>query len=270
MAGGTDLLVAAREKYVAITAIVDVKGIAGLDAIRAQEGASNGLCLGALTRIGDLARSSLARERLPHLVEAAGQLGSFQIRSRATLGGNLCNASPAAETVCPLLTAGAEVIMACGTKGESRRRIALAQFFTGPGRTVLAPGEVLLEVAVPSAECPGTRWGGAYIKLGPRRAMDIAVVNVAAYIGLGEGRVVDARLAAGSVAPTPVLLSEAAALLVGREPDENAINEAARRAQSLVRPISDVRASAWYRSEMVRELTAEAIRIALGRASRHD
>jgi len=116
---------------------------------------------------------------------------------------------------------------------------------------------------------PGVGYGSAYIKLGLRRAMDIAVVNAAAMVGMREGRFAEARLALGSVAPTPVRLTDLEAELIGREPDENLILAIARRARSLVRPITDVRASAWYRSEMVREILAQALRLAVRRALNH-
>ena len=264
MAGGTDLLVAAREKGLPLKAVVDLKAIPAMAHIQGSR--TTGIRIGALTTLHEIERSAVLAAGLPHLVEAASLVGSYQIRNRATLGGNLCNASPAAETACPLLTTGAVVTLE-GCQGK--RVLPLNEFFTGPGQSALARGELLIEVSCPALDGPGVGYGSAYIKLGLRRAMDIAVVNAAAMVGMREGRFAEARLALGSVAPTPVRLTDLEAELIGREPDENLILAIARRARSLVRPITDVRASAWYRSEMVREILAQALRLAVRRALNH-
>lgn len=228
-----------------------------------QGSRKTGIRIGALTTLHEIERSAVLATELPHLVEAASLVGSYQIRNRATLGGNLCNASPAAETACPLLTAGAMVTL---ESGHGKRVLPLYEFFAGPGRSALVSGELLTEVSCPALDESDVAYGSTYLKLGPRRAMDIAVVNVAVMLGMREGRIAEARLALGSVAPTPVRLRDLEAKLSNREPDENLILAIARRAQSMVRPITDIRASAWYRSEMVRELLAQAIRLAAGRA----
>jgi CO/xanthine dehydrogenase FAD-binding subunit len=269
MAGGTDLLVASRAKGLSIEAIVDLKTIPGLAGIRAsaEEAGPPSFEIGALTTIHDLERAVPLVPSFPHIVEAASQLGSHQIRHRATVGGNLCNASPAAEMACPLLTADAVVSLA-STAGT--RRLPLREFLVAPGRTALGPGELLTAVTFPALRRSEASYGCAYIKLGPRRAMDIAVVNVAAVVGLAGGRLTDVRVALGSVAPTPLRVPDVEASLAGREPTEALTASAARQAQSLVRPISDIRASAGYRSEMVRELVAQALREAIGRAKAVD
>jgi carbon-monoxide dehydrogenase medium subunit len=264
MAGGTDLLVAAREKGLPLKAIVDLKTIPEMAHIRGDR--TTGIRIGALATLHDIERSPVLAAGLPHLVEAASLVGSYPIRNRATLGGNLCNASPAADTACPLLSVGAVVTLECCT---GKRVLPLNQFFTGAGRSALASAELLTEISCPALDEPDVAYGSAYVKLGPRSAMDIAVVNVAVMLGMREGRIAHAGLALGSVAPIPVRLTDLEAELSNREPDENLILATARRAQGLVRPITDIRASAWYRGEMVREILAQAIRIALGRALNH-
>ncbi len=292
LAGGTDLLVAAREKGLPLETVVDLKaipGLAGVSILAAHPAAPGGvpgqerLRVGALTTIHEIESSPYLRRTFPLLAEAAAMLGTRQIRNRATVGGNVANASPAAETACPLLAADAVAHIASpGDDSGTGREVPLSSFFVGPGRTVLRPGEVLTAVECPAfptlGQRPGSRrrgqsgglaFGSAYIKLGPRRAVDIAVVNVAALVGLdGDGRVAQARIALGSVAPTAFRALEAEAVLSGGEPTEAIINTAARAAQAAARPIGDVRASAWYRSEMVEELVTRGIMTALGRSAR--
>lgn len=260
LAGGTDLMVAFGEKGLRCETVVDLKDIAELHGITETGGLVR---IGATTTAHELATSLLIKKVLPPLAEAAGMLGSFQLRQRATVGGNLCNASPAAETVCPLLVGDAQVVLA-GPAG--RRTLPLNQFLVGPGRTVLQRGEILAAV-----ECPvpsGIRYTGDYIKLGPRRAMDIAIVNVAVLIGVAtDGRCLDARIALGSVGPTAFRVPSAEALLVGRPLNPATIAAAALAAQRAAKPITDIRASAEYRSEMVRNLVERSLENALERMS---
>lgn len=276
LAGGTDLLVAFREKGLRCDTAVDLKNIPELHGIEQKDGI---LRLGATTTVHELAGATLVTAILPPLAEAAGLLGSYQLRQRATVGGNLCNASPAADTACPLLVGDARAVLA-GPDGQ--RTVPLNQFLLGPGKTALRRGEILVavECPVPGAAAPGLRYAGAYIKLGPRRAMDIAIVNVAVLLGIAaDGTCQDARIALGSVGPTAYRVPSAEAALVGQvlrhAPGATgasgttgaALAAAAAAAQAAARPISDIRASADYRSEMVRNLVERALEIVLERVN---
>jgi carbon-monoxide dehydrogenase medium subunit len=199
------------------------------------------------------------------LAEAAGTCGSPQIRNLATIGGNLANASPACDTAPPLLTLDAAVVIA-GPRG--RRTVPLDRFFTGVNRTALA-GELLIEVVIPAPPLlRGGRGAWSFQKLG-RLKSDIAVVNAAAGVAVDRtGRCAWARIALGAVAPTPLRARSAEALLVGRVPDEAAIEEAAARAAAETRPVSDVRATAEYRREMSRVLVRRALEECAARLGR--
>lgn len=177
----------------------------------------------------------------------------MQTRNKATLGGNLCHASPSAETAGPLLALGA-VVHLSGTEGE--RSLPLEDFFTGPGSTALRPGEILREVTVP---LPAEGSGSAYLKLGRRRAMEIAVVNVAVLLQRKEGICHTARIALGAVSPVPLRARAAEALLEGAAWRKPLLEEAAQAAAAACRPISDVRATEGYRREMVRVLVGRAL-----------
>jgi len=257
VAGATDLLVDMRLKGLAPKYLVNINKLKELSYIR-EEG--DALAIGALTRIRDLERAPLLRERYPAIVEAAAQFGSIQIRNLATLGGNLAHATPSAEMAPPLLVYEASVKVA-GPGGE--RMVPLTDLFTGPGSTVMAPDEVLTEVRIP---VPPQGWGSAYLRLCVREALDIAIVNVAAGLALTDGRVREVRIALGAVAPTPLRAGRAEAALTGKAPEDGTLAEAARLAAAEASPISDVRASAEYRREMVEVLTGQALQIAVQRA----
>ena len=198
------------------------------------------------------------------LAAAARSLGSIQIRNRATVAGNICRASPSADTPPPLIADGATVRIA-GPAGE--RVVPLEAFFTGPGRSVLARDEILVAIDVPP---PAPRTGKVYLKHGRRLAMELATVGVAVALTLepdGDG-CREVRVVLGAVAPTPIRAREAEAVLRGRIPNAGLIAEAAEAAEAEARPISDVRSSADYRREMVRVLAARAIRQALDACGR--
>lgn len=250
-AGGTDLLVEIREQVRRPAHLIDLKKIPGLDGLRFDP--EDGLRCGALVRIRTLETSPDVLRHYRGLAQAARELGSIQVRNRATLGGNVCRASPSADTLPPLLADGAEVLVQ-GPAG--RRRVALEDFFVGPGRTVLAPDEVLLEFKLPAPR-PGT--GQSYLKHGRRKAMELATVGVAVTLVMEDGRIDDARVVLGAVAPTPIRAERAEALLRGERPSPGLIDVAARAAEAESRPITDVRASADYRRRMVGVLTRRAL-----------
>jgi carbon-monoxide dehydrogenase medium subunit len=261
MAGGTDLVPGMKLKALRPGVIIDLKGIKGLDKINYSK--RNGLRVGALTTLASLHASRAIRENIPFLAQAAGEVGSVQVRNRATLGGNLCNASPAADTATPLMALDA---IACIRGPRKERTLPLEQFFTGPGKTGLKPGEVLVRVEAPAMK---PHSGGAFIKLGVRRAMEIALVNVAAVVVLDgkSGMIKQARIALGSVAPTAIRVRKAEELLIGSTLEDSALVEAGKAASKASRPISDVRCSAGYRKEMADVLVRRALKMAYKAAS---
>ncbi len=254
LAGGTDLMVRMRRGQWLPRYVVNLKRIPGLDYV--EYDAEAGLRIGALTRLNDLGRSAAAREHFPAVAETALKIGSVQVRNLATVGGNLCNAAPSAD-MAPILIGMQATVRLAGPGGE--RTVALADFFTGPGQTVLTPGEVMVEIRVP---VPPPRTGAAYIKHTVRRAMDIAQVGVAAVVTLAGGHetCAEARIVLGAVAPVPMRATGAEAVLRGRPLTDEALAEAGRVAASEARPIDDVRSSAWYRREMVAVDTRRAVR----------
>lgn len=258
LAGGTDLFLRMDRGGWAPEVLVDLKGIPGLAGIRYEEG--KGLIVGALALHADVAAHPVVRERYPALAQGAGWVGGPQMRNRGTVGGNLCNASPAADTAAPLMALDACARLA-SAGGE--RTVPLEEFFTGPGTTVLRPGEILAEVLVPP---PPPRSGSDYQRR-TRTKIDIAVVGAAASVALEGGAACrEARIALASVAPTPLRAQNAEGILRGRDLTAERMAEAARAAAAEARPIDDVRASAAYRRAMVEVLTRRALGNALARA----
>lgn len=252
LAGGTDLLVRMKQGVVAPSLLVNLKRIKGLD--RIQRPKSGGLSIGTLIPIAALERSSLLRRRHPVLTQAAGFLGSPSIRQLATLGGNVGRSSPAADMVPSLVVLKASVI-AEGPAGK--RDIPLDSFFKGPGQNALAPAEIITTLLVPDA-VPAS--GAAYVRLGRREGMDCALVGVAASLTLaGAGSVAEARLAMASCGPVPLRARSAETFLCEGPLDEERLREAARLTAGETSPISDMRACADYRREMVAVLAFRAL-----------
>lgn len=252
-AGGTDLLILMREGVIAPRYIVDIKEIPDLREISLDEVA--GLTVGAATSLNTVTSLPITREKFGLLAEAAETVGSYQVRSRATIGGNICNASPSADTVPALLVLGA---MARVFGDGEEKAIPLDAFLTGPGETVLGPGDILISIQVPFPPAGSVY---RYLKLGRVRAVDLALVGVA-IIGFpqaGNPSGYGFRIALGAVAPTPIRAPEAEAVLAESVSDE-AIEKASVAAMITTKPISDVRASAGYRLAMVRVLTRRGIK----------
>ena len=205
---------------------------------------------------------TMPRSALPgRVVEAANLIGSVQVRNRATMGGNLCNASPAADSVPALIAAGATALIA-GPNGM--REVPVEQIPTGPGRTCLKPGEFVTEIRLPRRPAGG---GDAYLRAIPRTEMDIAVVGAGVALVLDEnGTCTSARVALGAVAPTAILVPEAGAALVGSKLDEAALDALASAVQAACKPIADKRGSAEYRTHMAGVLARRAAKIAAQRA----
>lgn len=258
LAGGTDLLLRLERRVIAPSLVVDLKKIRDLKGIKQER---KGLKIGALTLMEEIASSSVVQKRYGIIAQGAAVVGSIQTRNRATLGGNLCNASPAADTAPPLIALAARARIAGGQRG---REVLLEEFFLGPGKSCLKANELLKEIFIPS---PPRRSGGSFQRC-TRTAMDIAVVNCAVFLSLApKGDIVtDVRIALGAVAPTPLRARAAEEALRGKKADRQAITEAVERAVASASPIDDVRSSADYRHEMVRVLTRRALEGALRQA----
>jgi CO/xanthine dehydrogenase FAD-binding subunit len=259
LAGATDLIPAMRKGEMRPRALVNLKCIPELSGItRTREG----LRIGATTRVAELLESAAIAAAAPLLAEVAHGFGSAQIRAMATVGGNLCSATPSADLAPPLLVldARAEIRGAGG-----KRELDLCDFFRGANRTILRRGEILTAIIVPRAR---GRFGAAYHKLCGRRAMDLSIAAVAAAVRLrGTGAIcAGARVALGAVAPIPMRARAAEELLEGVPLTPALIEEAAAAAAKAARPVTDLRASAEYRRDMVRVLAARALTEALRRA----
>jgi CO/xanthine dehydrogenase FAD-binding subunit len=257
MAGGTDLLVQFRAGVKRPSAFIDIKRIPDLVQLSID---ANGLRLGAAVSAAELGENAELIRLWPGLAEAAALIGSTQIQGRGSLGGNLCNASPAADTPCSMIVNRAECVIA-GPAGE--RTIPVEQFILGPGKTVLAHGEFLVTIRVPR---PKPHTADAYLRLTPRSEMDIAVVGSAVSLTLDtHGVCTAARVALAAVAPTPVLVPDAAEALIGSRLDDGALSRAARAASAAARPIDDKRGTIAYRRQIAGVLTKRAAAIACRR-----
>ena len=259
-AGGTDLLIRHKEhgpqleRVLAVGHLVDLAGISIADDAH--------LSIGATTPVNALIDDAriAGNPALRTLADAASQFASRQVRHLASVGGNIVNASPAADLIPPLLALGASIML---VSADGERSLPLADVFTGPGQTVIAPDELLLGVEVPA---PAARTGSAYQRLHVRGALDCGIVGVAAAVSLADdgATIGAARIALGAVAPTPLLVADAGAALVGKRADDDAaFAEAARLAQAAASPIDDVRASAAYRREMIPVLVRRALQAAI-------
>lgn len=256
LAGGTDLLVKMKQDIARPQYLISLNKIGNLRYI--DYDGRGGLRVGAGTTLSELAASPVISEKSGILVQAVRTLASRQIRNMATIGGNLCNASPAADTAPALICLSSQVKIASST-GE--RVIPLEEFFIGPGRTALGSDELLTEIQIPN---PPPRTAGAYFKLSAREK-DMATVGVAAVITLdSQGTTCkDVKIALGAVAPTAIRSRKAEGVLKGKAIREEVIQESAEAAAEEAQPISDIRSTADYRREMVKVLTKRAIRRAL-------
>jgi carbon-monoxide dehydrogenase medium subunit len=258
LSGGTDLLVQLRAGRVKPDLIVDLKRIAGAIGVRHEAG---GFVIGAATPGALLGEHSALTAAWPGVVEAANLIGSTQVQGRASLAGNLCNASPAADSV-PALIAARAVCVIVGPDG--RREAPVESIATGPGRTSLSPGEFILEFRLPPR---AARAADAYLRLIPRTEMDIAVAGAGVSLALdADGKVAEAHVALGAVAPTALLVGEAGAALVGTTLDEAALGRLDAAARAACRPITDKRGTAEYRTRIAGVLARRAALIAYARA----
>ncbi|MBI5373968.1 MAG: FAD binding domain-containing protein [Candidatus Schekmanbacteria bacterium] len=251
LAGGTDLLLSVKDGDKQPDYIVDLKALRQFNQINDSSGR---LRIGALTTVRDIEKSSLIGNKYPFLQQAAASLGSVQIRNLATIGGNIFNASPCADLALPLLALDATLTL---QKSRASRKVSINSFFVDNGVSCAAADEVLLDI-----ETEEKAGKGIFIKHSKRRAMDISVVGVCIRLEFSsDGKVADARIALGSVAPIPMRAIEAEESLTGELLNEKTIAESARIASDEAKPITDARASAWYRKDMVNALVRRGLTI---------
>ena len=260
LAGGTDLLVQLREGRLRTRRLVDIKPIPEVNELLYDP--EEGLRLGAAVPCVRIYGDPAVAEAYPGLVDAVALIGGVQIQGRASVGGNLGNASPAADTIPALIVHAAACVIA-GPSG--RREVPVEDFCTGPGQTVLEKGEFLVLLRLPPPQ-PG--FGAGYLRFIPRNEMDIAVAGAGASVVLGKGGTTfhSARVALAAVAPRPLFVPEAGDALAGRPVSEAAIDEAARIARATARPISDMRGTAAQRKHLAEVLTRRALHRAVERA----
>lgn len=250
LAGGTDLMPQVHSgKLKFKPVLMNIRRVGELQGISLAGGV---IRIGTLASITDLLTSAVVREKLPALTEAADHFASDQIRNAGTVGGSLCNASPAGDVAPPLLVYNAEVELVSKPNGSMKvRTLPLAEFFTGPGRTRMEANELLAAVRVPT---PKAGYVARFVKFGTRPALDIATISIAIG-GARKGRALhEVRVALGAVAPVPLRAALTEAALEGKELDARLIDKVAATAHDEVKPISDVRASAWYRQELVHNI----------------
>ncbi|MFZ1815727.1 MAG: xanthine dehydrogenase family protein subunit M [Rhizobiaceae bacterium] len=258
LAGGTDVLVQMRSGMVTPDDLIDIKKIPGVhDIARTADG---GWRIGAAVSGASMGEHTDLCRDWPGVVEGMNLVGSTQVQGRATLAGNLCNGSPAADSVPGLVAAGATVTLV-GPQGK--RELAVEDVPTGPGRTALKPGEVIAAISLPAR---GNAAGDAYLRFIPRTEMDIAVVGCAVSLRLDGARISEARVALGAIAPTVVLVADAARAIIGTSLDDQALAALTKAAEAACKPINDKRGTIEFRTEVAGVLARRAARIAYDRA----
>lgn len=256
LAGGTDLLVRLRMDMIEPDLMVDIKRIPAMTEIQKT---ATGFKIGAAVSGAKLGQNKALVKAWPGVVEAANLIGSDQIQGRCTMAGNLCNASPAADSVPALIAAGAKAVVV----GKKRRTVKVEDVVTGPGKTSLAKDEVIEAITLPAKK---PKSGDAYLRFIPRTEMDIAVVGVAVNLTLAKGVVASARVSLGAVAPTPLLVKEAAKAIIGTKLDDDALEALAAACSAACNPIDDKRGTVEYRQRVAGVLAKRAAKIAYERA----
>jgi xanthine dehydrogenase FAD-binding subunit len=261
LAGGTDLIVQLREGRRKTSLLVDIKSIAEVNQMTYTS--DKGLYLGASVPCWRICRDPVVSTTYPGLLDAVALIGGTQIQGRATVGGNLCNASPAADSI-PALIVHRAVCLIFGPGGS--REVAVEDFCSAPGRNILQPGEFLMALRLPP---PPAAFGAAYLRFIPRNEMDIAVVGVGAAVNLDETRTkfLEVRAALGAVAPTPLYVPLVGDWLAGRAVRPETILEAAKIAQAAARPIDDMRGGAVQRKHLIGVLFRRVIEKAIARSA---
>ena len=257
LAGGTDLLVQMRSGMLEPDLVVDIKHIEETRTITAENG---GFRIGAAVAGAELSEHPDVPSMWPGVVEAVDLIGSTQIQGRASMGGNLCNASPAADSVPAMIAAGAKASI---VGPEKRRTLAVEKLVTGPGQTALEKGELVESITLPAR--PGNS-GDAYLRFIPRTEMDIAVVSAGVSLTLKGGVVESARVALGAVAPTAILVPDAAKAIIGTKLEDEALEKLAEACSAACNPIDDKRGTIEYRTRVAGVLGRRAAKIAFERA----
>lgn len=246
IAGGTNVIPRLRTKAIKSDILIDINRLKNLSFIKEEK---NRIRIGGLTTIAALATSKVIQKHAPILFDAANQLGNPLVRNRATIAGNLADASPAADIAVPLLALEAKVVTA--RSGKPPKEIPLDQFFLGPNQTVLRKDEIIKEVTFPR---PNSKAKMAYVKLGLRNAMAISVVSLAVMLEVQGNHCKKARIGLGAVAPTPIRAYQTEAILIGEKVTTELINICSKKVLDEISPITDIRASAEYRREMTSTL----------------
>ena len=254
--GGTDVIPLLTARVWQPDYVIDIKEIPELDKLTYTEG--EGLRIGCLVKLSDVEDSVLIKEKMPAVQQAAHYVASRQIRCKGTMAGNICNASPSCDTAPIEIAMNAVYTIVSSTDGE--KEIEAKDFFKGVKKTCLAQNEVLKEIFIPELK---EGEGSAYFKHAIRKAMDLAIIGVAAWVKMNNGIIEDVRFAVGGAATTPVRAYEAEEILKGQAYSDELLEKAAQAAADAVKPISDVRASAEYRRDMVRVFTKRAFRKAM-------
>ena len=263
VAGGTDLLIKMRAGVASPKHLISINNIEELRSVAYDD--RNGLVIGGAARITDVGQHPDVRKHYPGLTYACDVMATVQIRNMATVAGNLANAAPSADTAAPLLVHDADLVLA---QSSGKRQVKLSEFFTGPGMTVIEPQEVIESIRVPP---PPERSGSSYMRLSARSKVDIVAVSVAGLLTLAaNGEINTACICLAAVAPTPMLVQEAADMLIGKKPSEELFSRVAAAAKRASKPIDDVRATAAYRREMVEVLTRRVLAECLTKAEGGD
>ena len=251
LVGGTDLTSGVRSgKIILPENIIEIGHVKELNFI---DDAADIVNVGATTKLSEIMSSPIIKSKVPILVEAITTMASFQVRNMGTIGGNLCNASPAADTAPPLLVLDAMIEV---MNIKSKRRIPIDQFFTGPSKTAAGPDEIVTKIQIPKQQ-PTDRWD--FVKLGRRKALTLSIISIAALAKIVDNRFQDVKIALGAVAPTPLRAKKAETFLKGRSASEDVIDEASQIVRDEINPISDVRASKEYRREMAYTITKKML-----------
>jgi len=259
LAGGTDMLVQMKEAGLHPSAVVNIYALAELKGIEFDE--ANGLRIGAGVDMGTIAGHPVVRERYTALADGASVVGSVQTRNMATLGGNICNAAPSADTSPPAVVFDAVAEIA---RAQGSREATVEELFAGPSKTLLSADEIVVAFRFPA---PPPHTGSVYQRHTPRKIMDIAVVGVGVRLTLGDdGSITHARICLGAVAPTVIRPNDAEESLIGQAPSNELFERAAHLSKEAARPISDVRGSAEFRRYLVGAMTKRCLGIALERA----
>lgn len=263
VAGGTDLLIKMRAGVASPAHLISINNIEELRGVTYDD--RNGLVIGGAARITDVGLHPKVRIHYPGLTYACDVMATVQVRNMATVAGNLANAAPSADTAAPLLVHDAELLL---TQSGGKRQAKLSEFFTGPGMTIIKSQEIIESILVPP---PPVRSGSSYMRLSARSKVDIVAVSVAGMLTLSaSGEIETARIALAAVAPTPLMVPEAADMLIGKKPSEELFAKAAAAAKQASKPIDDVRATAAYRRGMVEVLTGRVLADCLAKAKGGD